>query len=244
MAYINILEQPQVNEVDSLLGIKDDKVVQKIEKNLTLPSNFMELTDAERLVYLKKAPTKFTLTSEGETLSGVISLIKTDNNLSFYKLTIHSTAVSEGVITEADQSMLFNIDGSFSEYQDVSYAEKLFMDLEVEIENTNAKISDLKNETSKLIKQKTPSNSWIGSALAAEDAVALIRFNDSEAIWTQTNFDIDKVTAGLTKNNLDLINKQITFVYLNGAQAVICAEVTNVTPKYLVLCVIPFKDIL
>ena len=56
------------------------------------------------------------------------------------------------------------------------------MDVEIEIENTNAKISDLKNETSKLIKQRTPSNSWIGSALAAEDATALIRFNDSEAI--------------------------------------------------------------
>lgn len=182
MAYINILEQPQVNEVDSLLGIKDDKVVQKIEKNITLPPNFMELTDAERLVYLKKAPTKFTLTSEGETLSGVISLIKTDNNLSFYKLTIHSTAVNEGSVIESDQSILFNTDGSFAEYQAISSAEKLFMDAEIEIENTNAKISDLKNETSKLIKQKTPSNSWIGSALTVGDAAALIRFNDSEAI--------------------------------------------------------------
>lgn len=47
MAYINILEQPQVNEVDSLLGIKDDKVVQIDSKDSCL-SGLSNLTEVQK----------------------------------------------------------------------------------------------------------------------------------------------------------------------------------------------------
>lgn len=47
MAYINILEQPQVNEVDSLLGIKDDKVVQIDSKDSCL-SGLNNLTEVQK----------------------------------------------------------------------------------------------------------------------------------------------------------------------------------------------------
>lgn len=47
MAYINILEQPQVNETDSLLGIKDDKVVQIDSKDSCL-SGLSNLTEVQK----------------------------------------------------------------------------------------------------------------------------------------------------------------------------------------------------